>query len=83
MHDEPSRDLAVSVASAATSPSFPLKAAWRQVIRELSSLPRAISIMFAIAFFSGLGTVVPQNKVRPLFLIEARVEIKHLPTPQH
>ncbi|KAI8464282.1 MAG: c-type cytochrome synthesis 1 [Monoraphidium minutum] len=40
----------------------PLKLAWRKLLRELSSLPRAIALMAAIAALSGLGTVVPQNK---------------------
>eukprot|EP00775_Hariotina_reticulata_P001288 gene1288-1629_t len=35
---------------------------WRRVVRELSSLPRAIGIMAIITALSGLGTVVPQNK---------------------
>lgn len=40
----------------------PLRIAWRRVLKELSSLPRAIGLMAAIAVLSGLGTVVPQNK---------------------
>jgi cytochrome c biogenesis protein len=41
------------------------KVAWRRLLRELSSLPRAISIMATIAILSGLGTIIPQNKARP------------------
>lgn len=37
---------------------------WRRVLRELSSLPRAIGIMAVITALSALGTVIPQNKVR-------------------
>ena len=40
----------------------PLRIAWRRVLRELSSLPRAIGLMALIAALSGLGTIVPQNK---------------------
>jgi hypothetical protein len=40
-----------------------LTVAWRRLLRELSSLPRAIAIMAAIATLSGLGTIIPQNKV--------------------
>lgn len=39
------------------------RAAWRRLLRELSSLPRAIAIMASIAALSGIGTVIPQNKV--------------------
>lgn len=35
---------------------------WKRVIKELSSLPRAISIMAVICGLSALGTVIPQNK---------------------
>jgi len=41
----------------------PLRVAWRRLLRELSSLPRAIALMAAIATLSGLGTIIPQNKV--------------------
>ena len=40
-----------------------LKVAWKRLLKELSSLPRAISIMAAVAGFSALGTIIPQNKV--------------------
>ena len=36
---------------------------WKRVVRELSSLPRAIGIMAVITGLSALGTVIPQNKV--------------------
>lgn len=42
----------------------PLKLAWRRVLKELSSLPRAIGLMALVAVLSGLGTFIPQNKVR-------------------
>mmetsp|Transcript_7898 Transcript_7898/g.16927 ORF Transcript_7898/g.16927 Transcript_7898/m.16927 type:complete len:578 (-) Transcript_7898:1713-3446(-) len=45
-----------------TNPNQPLQLAWRRLLKELSSLPRAIAIMFMIAGLSGLGTVIPQNK---------------------
>lgn len=44
-----------------------LKIAWRRLLKEVASLPLAISIMFAIAGLSGLGTLIPQNKVGPPF----------------
>lgn len=37
---------------------------WRRLVRELSSLPRAISLMGIITALSALGTIIPQNKVR-------------------
>ncbi|GBF94854.1 hypothetical protein Rsub_08026 [Raphidocelis subcapitata] len=40
----------------------PLRVAWRRLLRELSSLPRAIALMASIATLSGLGTIIPQNK---------------------
>lgn len=55
--------------TASTSSSGPpssgasfLNVAWRRVLRELSSLPRAIALMALIAGLSGLGTIIPQNK---------------------
>lgn len=39
-----------------------MRVAWRRLLRELSSLPRAIAIMATIATLSGLGTIIPQNK---------------------
>jgi cytochrome c biogenesis protein len=40
----------------------PLRAAYRRLLRELSSLPRAIAIMAAVTALGALGTVIPQNK---------------------
>jgi len=39
-----------------------LKVVWKRLLRDLSSLPRAISLMAAVFAFSALGTVIPQNK---------------------
>ncbi|KAG2500667.1 hypothetical protein HYH03_001433 [Edaphochlamys debaryana] len=39
-----------------------VKVAWRKLLKELSSLPRAIAFMALIAGLSGLGTFIPQNK---------------------
>lgn len=36
---------------------------WKRLLKELSSLPRAIAFMAIIAGLSGLGTIIPQNKV--------------------
>jgi cytochrome c biogenesis protein len=36
----------------------------KRLLKELASLPRAISIMAVITTLSALGTVIPQNKVR-------------------
>lgn len=44
------------------SPDNSMQVAWRRLLKEFSSLPRAIAIMFAIAGLSGLGTIIPQNK---------------------
>ncbi|MEW5300987.1 MAG: hypothetical protein WDW36_003873 [Sanguina aurantia] len=38
------------------------KITYRKVLRQLSSLPRAIALMGLVAGLSGIGTVVPQNK---------------------
>ena len=40
-----------------------LKIAWRRLLKEVASLPLAIGVMFTIAGLSGLGTIIPQNKV--------------------
>lgn len=45
-------------------PDNSMQVAWRRLLKEFSSLPRAIAIMFAIAGLSGLGTIIPQNKAR-------------------
>lgn len=47
-----------------------IKVAWRRALKEIASLPLAISIMFTIAGLSGLGTIIPQNKAR--FVLHAR-----------
>ena len=57
----PARPPPASPAPAAGLPA-PVRAAYRRVLRELSSLPRAIAIMAAVATLSGLGTIIPQNK---------------------
>nr|AAM23262.1 truncated c-type cytochrome synthesis 1 protein [Chlamydomonas reinhardtii] len=36
-----------------------VQVAWRRLMKELSSLPRAIAIMALIAVLSGLGTFIP------------------------
>jgi cytochrome c biogenesis protein len=69
--------LAAAAAAAAAPPQRqqlrpqpnPLRAAYRRVLRELASLPRAIAIMAAVTALGALGTVVPQNK--PLEFYEA------------
>lgn len=43
--------------------SLPLQILWRKVVKQLSSLPLAIGTMALITLLSGLGTVIPQNKV--------------------
>ncbi|KAF8066257.1 CCS1 [Scenedesmus sp. PABB004] len=48
--------------AAAAAPPGLVRLAWRRLVRELSSLPRAIAIMAAITALSALGTVIPQNK---------------------
>lgn len=53
----------------------PLKILWRKLLKELASLPRAIAIMALITVLSGLGTVIPQNKVCALCWRDADVEI--------
>ena len=40
-----------------------LKIAWRRLLKEVASLPLAIALMATIAGLSGLGTLIPQNKV--------------------
>ena len=40
-----------------------LKIAWRRLLKEVASLPLAIGLMATIAGLSGLGTLIPQNKV--------------------
>ncbi len=56
--------LPASAASTVTlAQSNVLQVAWRRLLKELSSLPRAIAIMALIATLSGLGTFIPQNKV--------------------
>ena len=44
--------------------SNPMQVAWRRLLKELSSLPRAIGIMVLVTVLSGVGTFIPQNKVR-------------------
>lgn len=48
-------------------PSSPLdnyaRIAWKRILRELSSLPRAITLMALIVALSAIGTFIPQNKV--------------------
>ncbi|KXZ49277.1 hypothetical protein GPECTOR_22g871 [Gonium pectorale] len=46
----------------------PVQIAWRRLLKELSSLPRAIAIMGLIAVLSGLGTFIPQNKPLEFYL---------------
>ncbi|KAG2438976.1 hypothetical protein HYH02_010768 [Chlamydomonas schloesseri] len=46
-----------------------LQVAWRRLLKELSSLPRAIAIMALIAVLSGLGTFIPQNKSIEYYLV--------------
>lgn len=41
-----------------------LRVLYRRLLRELSSLPRAIGLMALLTVLSGLGTIIPQNKVR-------------------
>lgn len=36
---------------------------WRQLLQELSSLPRSISVLGIIAFLSSLGTIIEQGEV--------------------
>ena len=61
----PPQESGAAAAMALTADSAsPLNIAWRRVLRELSSLPRAIAIMATIAGLSGLGTIIPQNKVQ-------------------
>ena len=43
-----------------------LKIAWRKVVKQVASLPLAIALMAGIAALSGLGTIIPQNKVREI-----------------
>ena len=43
-----------------------LKIAWRRLLKEVASLPLAIALMATIAGLSGLGTLIPQNKVQAL-----------------
>lgn len=50
------------------SASLTWKILYRKVLRQLSSLPRAIALMGIVAALSGLGTVVPQNKVGAVVL---------------
>ncbi|GLI62081.1 hypothetical protein VaNZ11_004641 [Volvox africanus] len=57
-----------SRAAAYVMESNVLQVAWRRVLRELSSLPRAIAIMALIAVLSGLGTFIPQNKPLDFYL---------------
>nr|AAM47499.1 c-type cytochrome synthesis 1 [Chlamydomonas reinhardtii] len=46
-----------------------VQVAWRRLMKELSSLPRAIAIMALIAVLSGLGTFIPQNKSIEYYLV--------------
>ncbi len=39
------------------------KVLWKRLLKDLSSLPRAIALMAATFGFSALGTFIPQNKV--------------------
>lgn len=39
------------------------KILWKRILKDLSSLPRAIGLMAAVFAFSAIGTFVPQNKV--------------------
>lgn len=60
----PQLQASISSSSAiAAAPPSALRKAWRRLLKELSDLPRAIGIMATIAGLSGLGTVIPQNKV--------------------
>ncbi|EFJ49656.1 hypothetical protein VOLCADRAFT_41429, partial [Volvox carteri f. nagariensis] len=53
--------------AAALEPNL-LQVAWRRLLRELSSLPRAIAVMGLIAGLSGLGTFIPQNQSLDFYL---------------
>lgn len=60
--------LATGAASASVPQSNWVKVGWRKLLKELSSLPRAIAIMFAITGLSGLGTIIPQNKAYDYYI---------------
>lgn len=42
-----------------------LRIAYRRILLELSSLPRAIAVMVGIAALSAIGTIIEQGKVTP------------------
>eukprot|EP00878_Enallax_costatus_P030092 GHUV01032723.1.p1 GENE.GHUV01032723.1~~GHUV01032723.1.p1 ORF type:complete len:101 (-),score=3.78 GHUV01032723.1:86-388(-) len=76
----PLAPVAASSAAADAGQQNIAKLAWRKLVRELSSLPRAIGIMAVVTGLSALGTIIPQNKVwRKANLIkQARPTLCHL-----
>ncbi|GFR47507.1 hypothetical protein Agub_g9236 [Astrephomene gubernaculifera] len=71
----PDRGLVAAVGSARNSNI--VKVTWRRLLKELSSLPRAIAIMALIAGLSGLGTIIPQNKPLEYYIANYPAEGPH------
>lgn len=60
---------ATATAAVALEPRVsPLAIAYKKILKELSSLPRAIAIMALICVQSALGTIIPQNKAYQFYI---------------